>query len=189
MEKEIKTSGKMTWAFIWRFVLYYIVISIILAVILYFLLGKINNLVLAIFSIITMAILIFIPTKLATSDIFKTQKMDDKNLKRFKRNIIIFYFIVMIIVSLGNALSYALTIIGLEDARVSSEQAIEKSEDLSEDEKNSQIQQQNDYVNKVISIERETFIIITIIDAILFVFGVIIQFKFTKQYITEDKVV
>ena len=98
MEKEIKTSGKMTWAFIWRFVLYYIVISIILAVILYFLLGKINNLVLAIFSIITMAILIFIPTKLATSDIFKTKKMDDKNLKRFKRNIIIFYFIVMIIV-------------------------------------------------------------------------------------------
>ena len=33
MEKELKTSGKMTWAFIWRFILYYIVISIILAVI------------------------------------------------------------------------------------------------------------------------------------------------------------
>ena len=24
MEKEINTSGKMTWGFIWRFILYYI---------------------------------------------------------------------------------------------------------------------------------------------------------------------
>ena len=41
MEKEINTSGKMTWGFIWRFILYYIVISIILTVITYFMLGKV----------------------------------------------------------------------------------------------------------------------------------------------------
>ena len=54
MEKELKTSGKMTWAFIWRFILYYIVISIIITVIEYFMLGKVNMLVLSIFSIVTM---------------------------------------------------------------------------------------------------------------------------------------
>ena len=79
MEKEINTSGKMTWGFIWRFILYYIVISIILTVITYFMLGKVNMLVLSIFSVVTMGILIFFPTKLATSDVFKTRKMDDKN--------------------------------------------------------------------------------------------------------------
>ena len=78
MEKEINTSGKMTWGFIWRFILYYIVISIILTVITYFMLGKVNMLVLSIFSVVTMGILIFFPTKLATSDVFKTRKMDDK---------------------------------------------------------------------------------------------------------------
>ena len=95
MERELETSGKMTWAFIWRFILYYIAISIVLAVITYFMLGKANMLVLSIFSIITMGILIFFPTKLATSDVFKTRKMDSVNLKKFKRNIIIFYIIVM----------------------------------------------------------------------------------------------
>lgn len=186
MEKELKTSGKMTWGFIWRFVLYYIVISIILAVILYFMLGKVNMLVLSIFSIVTMAILVFIPTKLATSDIFKTKKMDDKNLRKFKRNVIIFYIIVMLIVSFGNALDYAVTMIGLENARASSEQEIQNSTDLTDDEKNSQIQQQNDYVAQVVSVERETFMIITLIDGILFVFGVVAQFKFTNKYINEE---
>ena len=28
MERELETSGKMTWAFIWRFILYYIIYSI-----------------------------------------------------------------------------------------------------------------------------------------------------------------
>ncbi len=182
MERELKTSGKMTWGFIWRFILYYIVISIILAVIMYFMLGKVNMLVLSIFSVVTMAILIFIPTKLATSDIFRTKKLDDKNLRKFKRNIIIFYIIVMIVVTLGNALNYAVTMVGLENARVAAEQEVQNSEDLSDDEKSSQIEEQNNYVSQVVKVERETFIIITLIDAILFVFGVIAQFKFTKQY-------
>lgn len=63
MEKEINTSGKMTWGFIWRFILYYIVISIILTVITYFMLGKVNMLVLSIFSVVTMGILIFFSNK------------------------------------------------------------------------------------------------------------------------------
>lgn len=187
MEKELKTSGKMTWAFIWRFILYYIVISIIIAVIEYFMLGNVNMLVLAIFSVVTMGILIFFPTKLATSDVFKTRKMDDKNLFRFKRNIIIFYILVLVVVSLFNTLNYAVTIIGLEGTRAAAEEQIQNSEDIDEEEKSTMIENQNNYVEQVKNVQKETFMIITLIDAILFVFGVIIQFKLTKKYINEEE--
>ena len=187
MEKEINTSGKMTWGFIWRFILYYIVISIILTVITYFMLGKVNMLVLSIFSVVTMGILIFFPTKLATSDVFKTRKMDDKNLFKFKRNIIIFYVLVLIVVSLFNTLNYAVTLIGLEDARAASEEQIQNSEEIDDEEKSTMIESQNNYVEQVKSVQKETFIIITVIDAILFIFGVIIQFRYTKKYINEEE--
>ena len=187
MEKELKTSGKMTWAFIWRFILYYIVISIIITVIEYFMLGKVNMLVLSIFSIVTMGILIFFPTKLATSDVFKTRKMDDKNLFKFKRNIIIFYVLVLIVVSLFNTLNYAVTLIGLEDARAASEEQIKNREEIDDEEKSTMIESQNNYVEQVKSVQKETFIIITVIDAILFIFGVIIQFRYTKKYINEEE--
>ena len=133
MERELETSGKMTWAFIWRFILYYIAISIVLAVITYFMLGKANMLVLSIFSIITMGILIFFPTKLATSDLFKTKKMDSINLKKFKRNIVIFYIIVMMIVTLFNTLNYAVTMIGLENVNESAIEEIKNNENLQEE--------------------------------------------------------
>ena len=187
MDKELKTSGKMTWAFIWRFILYYIVISIIITVIEYFMLGKVNMLVLSIFSIVTMGILIFFPTKLATSDVFKTRRMDDKNLFKFKRNIIIFYVLVLIVVSLFNTLNYAVTLIGLEDARAASEEQIQNSEEIDDEEKSTMIESQNNYVEQVKSVQKETFIIITVIDAILFIFGVIIQFRYTKKYINEEE--
>ena len=134
-------------------------------------------LVLSIFSVVTMGILIFFPTKLATSDVFKTRKMDDKNLRKFKRNIIIFYVVVMLFVSLGNALNYAVTIIGLEDARAQAEEQVQNSESI-EDE--------NNYVQQVKDVQKETFIIITAIDAILFVIGVIIQFKYTQKYMNDE---
>ena len=186
MEKEINTSGKMTWGFIWRFILYYIVISIILTVITYFMLGKVNMLVLSIFSVVTMGLLIFFPTKLATSDVFKTRKMDDKNLRKFKRNIIIFYVVVMLFVSLGNALNYAVTIIGLEDARAQAEEQVQNSESIEDEEKTTMIESQNNYVQQVKDVQKETFIIITAIDAILFVIGVIIQFKYTQKYMNDE---
>lgn len=186
MDKEIQTSGKMTWGFIWRFILYYIVISIILGVISYFILGKVNMLVLSIFSIITMGILIFFPTKLATSDIFKVKKMDNTNLKKFKRNIIIFYILVMLFVTLGNTLNFSITMIGLENARATAEQEISSSEDLTEEEKNQKIENQNNYVSEVVKVERETFTIITLIDVILFILGIILQFKFTNKYMNEE---
>jgi hypothetical protein len=186
MERELETSGKMTWAFIWRFILYYIAISIVLAVITYFMLGKANMLVLSIFSIITMGILIFFPTKLATSDLFKTKKMDSINLKKFKRNIVIFYIIVMMIVTLFNTLNYAVTMIGLENVNESAIEEIKNNENLQEEEKNKMIESQNNYIEQVEKIQRETFIIITLIDIILFILGIIIQFRYTKKYLDEE---
>jgi len=186
MERELETSGKMTWAFIWRFILYYIAISIVLAVITYFMLGKANMLVLSIFSIITMGILIFFPTKLATSDLFKTKKMDSINLKKFKRNIVIFYIIVMMIVTLFNTLNYAVTMIGLENVNESAIEEIKNNENLQEEEKNKMIKSQNNYIEQVEKIQRETFIIITLIDIILFILGIIIQFRYTKKYLNEE---
>lgn len=187
MEKELTTSGKMTWGYIWRFILYYIVISLILAVIEYFMLGKVNMLVLSIFSVVTMGILIFFPTKLATSDIFKTRRMDDKNLRKFKRNIIIFYIMVMLVVSFVNALNYAVTIIGLEDARAQAEEQVQNSENIEDEEKTTMIESQNNYVEQVKNVQKETFTIITAIDAILFVLGVIIQFKLSQKYMNEEE--
>lgn len=186
MERELETSGKMTWAFIWRFILYYIAISIVLAVITYFMLGKANMLVLSIFSIITMGILIFFPTKLATSDLFKTKKMDSINLKKFKRNIVIFYIIVMMIVTLFNTLNYAVTMIGLENVNESAIEEIKNNENLQEEEKNKMIESQNNYIEQVEKIQRETFIIITLIDIILFILGIIIRFRYTKKYLNEE---
>ena len=186
MERELETSGKMTWAFIWRFILYYIAISIVLAVITYFMLGKANMLVLSIFSIITMGILIFFPTKLATSDLFKTKKMDSINLKKFKRNIVIFYIIVMMIVTLFNTLNYAVTMIGLENVNESAIEEIKNNENLQEEEKNKMIESQNNYIEQVEKIQRETFIIITLIDIILFILAIIIQFRYTKKYLNEE---
>ena len=186
MERELETSGKMTWAFIWRFILYYIAISIVLAVITYFMLGKANMLVLSIFSIITMGILIFFPTKLATSDLFKTKKMDSINLKKFKRNIVIFYIIVMMIVTLFNTLNYAVTMIGLENVNESAIEEIKNNENLQEEEKNKMIESQNNYIEQVEKIQRETFIIITLIDIILFILAIIIQFRYTKKYLDEE---
>lgn len=112
--------------------------------------------------------------------------MDDKNLRKFKRNIIIFYVVVMLFVSLGNALNYAVTIIGLEDARAQAEEQVQNSESIEDEEKTTMIESQNNYVQQVKDVQKETFIIITAIDAILFVIGVIIQFKYTQKYMNDE---
>ena len=106
---------------------------------------------------------------------------------KFKRNIIIFYVLVLIVVSLFNTLNYAVTLIGLEDARAASEEQIQNSEEIDDEEKSTMIESQNNYVEQVKSVQKETFIIITVIDAILFIFGVIIQFRYTKKYINEEE--
>ena len=112
--------------------------------------------------------------------------MDDKNLRKFKRNIIIFYVVVMLFFSLGNALNYAVTIIGLEDARAQAEEQVQNSESIEDEEKTTMIESQNNYVQQVKDVQKETFIIITAIDAILFVIGVIIQFKYTQKYMNDE---
>lgn len=48
------------------------------------------------------------------------------------------------------------------------------------------IESQNNYIEQVEKIQRETFIIITLIDIILFILGIIIQFRYTKKYLNEE---
>ena len=103
-----------------------------------------------------------------------------------ERNIIIFYVVVMLFVSLGNAPNYAVTIIGLEDARAQAEEQVQNSESIEDEEKTTMIESQNNYVQQVKDVQKETFIIITAIDAILFVIGVIIQFKYTQKYMNDE---
>lgn len=182
MEKELKTSGKMTWGFIWRFLAYYIILTIIFAVIYNILSGHINILVSSIFSIIMMAILIYIPSKLATSDIFKEKKLDAGNEWKFKRNIIIFYIILMIFVSFGNVINYSMIIIGMEESKMNSEEIIKESENMTDEEKTKAIEQQSSYVEEVKKVQKEIYIIVSMIDVILFIFGGILEFKMIKKY-------
>lgn len=182
MEKELKTSGKMTWGFIWRFIIYYIILTIIFAVIYNILVGNINILVSSIFSVITMAILIYVPSKLATSDIFKDKRLDERNEKKFKRNIIIYYIILMIFISFGNVINYSLIIIGLEESKLEAEDVIKESENMTDEEKTQAIQQQSSYVEEVKKVQKEVYLIVSMIDVILFVFGGILEFKMIKKY-------
>ena len=92
----------------------------------------------------------------------------------------------MLFVSLGNALNYAVTIIGLEDARAQAEEQVQNSESIEDEEKTTMIESQNNYVQQVKDVQKETFIIITAIDAIFIDIGVIIQFKYTQKYMNDE---
>lgn len=92
----------------------------------------------------------------------------------------------MMIVTLFNTLNYAVTMIGLENVNESAIEEIKNNENLQEEEKNKMIESQNNYIEQVEKIQRETFIIITLIDIILFILGIIIQFRYTKKYLNEE---
>ena len=92
----------------------------------------------------------------------------------------------MMIVTLFNTLNYAVTMIGLENVNEPAIEEIKNNENLQEEEKNKMIESQNNYIEQVEKIQRETFIIITLIDIILFILGIIIQFRYTKKYLNEE---
>ena len=88
----------------------------------------------------------------------------------------------MIFVSFGNVINYSLIIIGLEESKANSEEIINESENMTDDEKTQAIEQQSSYVEQVKNVQREIYLIISIIDIILFIFGGIIEFKMIKKY-------
>ena len=89
-------------------------------------------------------------------------------------------------VTLFNTLNYAVTMIGLKNVNESAIEEVRNNEQLKDEDKNKMIESQNNYIEQVEKIQRETFAIITLIDIILFILGVIIQFKFTKKYLNEE---
>ena len=76
--------------------------------------------------------------------------------------------------------------IGLENVNESAIEEIKNNEHLQDEEKNKMIESQNNYIEQVEKIQRETFVIITLIDIILFILGIIIQFRYTKKYLNEE---
>lgn len=111
MEKELITSGKMTFKFIWHFILYSIVINIITNVMYSLIFNKVNNVIItSIISTTLSCVTIFIATKLSIKDIFTERKLDEENFKKYRRNIIIFFVICIIVNIFYYALSYSVSV-------------------------------------------------------------------------------
>ena len=53
---------------------------------------------------------------------------------------------------------------------------------MTDEEKTQAIQQQNDYVAQVEKVQKEVYVIISMIDIILFIIGIILEFKMIKKY-------
>lgn len=130
MEKEMVTSRKMTFGFIWHYILYSIVITIITGFIYSLIYGKISNvIIMAIISTVLSCITVFIATKLSTKDIFTGKKLDEDNKKKYKRNMIVFFVICIIINIFYYALTYSITVFQIE--KISSNLQIANNQDIS----------------------------------------------------------
>ncbi len=95
MEEQNISSGKMTFKFIWHFILYRIVLSIIVGFLYSLIYGKINIFILLVLDVILSGISIFLATKLSLKDIFTSNKLKEEDKKKFKRNIIIFFALII----------------------------------------------------------------------------------------------
>ena len=53
---------------------------------------------------------------------------------------------------------------------------------MTDEEKTQAIQQQSEYVAQVEKVQKEVYVIISMIDIILFIIGVILEFRMIKKY-------
>lgn len=110
MEKEIISSGKMTFKFIWHYILY----SLLFALITGFIYALISNIIssqiaINIIKLVFSGISVFLATKLSLKNIFKKYELKDENKKKYKRNIIIFFILIIIITTLYYAVIYSIS--------------------------------------------------------------------------------
>ena len=113
MEKEIISSGKMTFNFIWRFIAYGLLLTLIKGFICSFFINSgiiITNIVMLILS----GISIFIATKLSVKDIFNKYELEAENKKKYKRNIIIFFILIILITTIYYAFVYTIDVIKID---------------------------------------------------------------------------
>ena len=129
MEKNIISSGKMTFKFIWHFILYSLILSIITGFIYSILYSKINVIVMNIIELILSGVSIFIATKLSLKDIFSENELDEKNTKKYKRNIIIFFSLCIFLVLFYYALVYAISVLKIDN--IAATLVISNNEDIS----------------------------------------------------------
>lgn len=115
MEKENISSMKMTFKFILHFILYSIIMIIITGFIYSLIYNKIKNVIItSIISTILSCVSIFIATKLSVKDIFADKTLDKENMSKYKRNIIIFFVICILINIFYYAIVYSVTILGID---------------------------------------------------------------------------
>lgn len=112
MEKEIISSGKMTFKFIWHYILY----SLLLALITGFIYSLISSstIIINIIKLVLSGISIFLATKLSLKDIFSANKLSEADKKKYKRNVIIFFIIIIIITTIYYAIIYTISIMKID---------------------------------------------------------------------------
>jgi len=115
MEKQMISSGKMTFKFIWHFILYSLLLAIITGFIYSLIYSKISNVIaINIIMLILSGISIFLATKLSLKDIFTVNKLNEEDKKKYKRNIIIFFVIIILSTILYYALVYSITVMKID---------------------------------------------------------------------------
>lgn len=129
MEKNIVSSRKMTFKFIWHFILYSLILSIITGFIYSLLYSKINVIVMNIIELALSGISIFIATKLSLKDIFSENELDEKDVKKYKRNIIIFFLLCILLTLFYYAVSYAISVLKIDNMAATI--VISNNEDIS----------------------------------------------------------
>lgn len=119
MEKEIGSSGKMTFSFLWHYVLYYIILTLIFGVIFSFIYTKVNIIISSILTVVALFISVFLATKLSTKDIFRSKLLDEENVKKFQRNMLIFFIICILFTTFYNAIVYSVSILRIDGQMLS----------------------------------------------------------------------
>lgn len=115
MEKEMISSGKMTFKFIWHFILYSLILSIITGFIYSLIYSKISNIIIMnIIMLMLSGISIFIATKLSIKDIFSDKQIKENDIKKYKRNVIIFFIICILLTLFYYALVYSITALRID---------------------------------------------------------------------------
>lgn len=130
MEKKIVTSKKLTFSFIWHFILYTIIMTLIAGFIYTMINDKINNtIIMNIISLIFSSINIFIATKLSLKDIFAEKTLKKEDIKKYRRNIIIFFIICILLNIMYYAIIYVISIMQID--KVSNNLQIAINQDIS----------------------------------------------------------
>lgn len=158
----------MTVSFVWHYIFYYIILTIIMGVVFSLLYNKINVIISAILTVIASFISVFLTTKLSTSDIFKKKELDEEGVRKFKRNMVIFFIICILLTTFYNSILYAVTIYGIDKNMQNIDATLQE--------------QIKDVVEQAKSLQLVITSIVALIECSVYVAMIPLQRKYIKQY-------